>query len=362
MTPLYSRYILATFFRLFGLAIGAFAGLYLLVEFFERIDDFIEYHASVTLCVAYFLNKTPLIITQVAPLACLMAVFMTLGGFTRSGELVAMHAGGISLAKISAPMLRMGLLFSLIILAANEVIVPPSIQRARHILTTEVRGGPAVHYKQDKIWLRHNRSILNIRQIEPVQQTLKGITLLSFDKNFRIQQRFDASSAVYSGGRWYCQDAVTRRFDTTSGNLLTEQRLAEKVADLPVIPEDFKVPGSKRNEDLPISELHRLGKKLKREGYNPTRFQVDMHARIAAPFGCLMMTFLGIPFAIRKGRGASMALGIAISVAIGALYFILNATLLAFGYSGTFPPIIAAWSANILFLLFGTWLFLHSEG
>lgn len=359
---LLNRYVLLTFFRLLGLALAAFVGLYLLVEFFERIDDFMEYHASLSLCVAYFINKTPFIIIQVAPLACLMAVFMTLGGFTRTAELTAMHAGGVSLAKITSPLLRMGLYFSLFFLAANEFIVPITVKQARYILSTEVRGGPAVIYKQDKIWLRHKKNILNIRLAKPREQELEGITLLTFDNNFHIRQRIDADSAVFKDKQWQGHNVVTRTFNPATGNLLKEQSLNETLIPLPVTPEDFKVPGSKRNEDLSISELKRLAKKLRGEGYNPTRFEVDMHARIAAPFACLVMIFLGIPFAIRKGRGTSLALGIAVSVAIGAVYFILHAALLAFGYSGTFPPLIAAWGANILFLLFGAWMFLYSEG
>jgi len=157
------------------------------------------------------------------------------------------------------------------------------------------------------------------------------------------------------------REVTMRTFETKTGALLSERHLAEKTVQLAVTPEDFKVPGSKRNEDLSISELRHLAQKLRAEGYDPTRFQVDLQARIAAPFACAIMAFLGIPFAIRKGRGTSLAMGIAISIVIGAVYFIVQAALLAFGYSGIFPPFVAAWAANLLFALFGGWLFLLAE-
>lgn len=356
-----NRYILRSFFRLFALALATFVGLYLLIDFFERVDNFIEHGASASLYLAYFLNKMPLIITQVTPLACLMAVFMTLGGMARNGELTAMHAGGFSLAAISAPLLRMGLLFSLILLTANEFVVPDTVKQARHVLATEVKGGPSVTYKRDRIWLRHQKNILNIRAANPDRQTLEGITMLSFDDGFRVRERLDAAGATFAGNLWRCRDVVGRTFDPDSGSLLTEQRFPEKAMALPVTPEDFKVPGSKRNEDLSISELKRLANKLQQEGYNSTRFHVDMHARIASPFACLVMAFLGIPFAIRKGRGVSLASGIALSIGIGAIYFIMHAALLAFGYTGTFSPLVAAWGANILFLMVAAWLFLQGD-
>jgi lipopolysaccharide export system permease protein len=70
------------------------------------------------------------------------------------------------------------------------------------------------------------------------------------------------------------------------------------------------------------------------------------------------MAFLGIPFALQKGRGASLTAGIAISVLIGFSFYIVQAMLLAFGYSGVFPPLVAAWAANLLFFLLGLWLVL----
>jgi lipopolysaccharide export system permease protein len=358
---LVSRYVLGAFFRLFGLSLAAFVGLYLLVEFFERVDDFIEHQAALHLYLVYFASKLPLIISQVAPLACLMAVFMTLGGLTRTSELTAMHAGGISLTRIAAPLVGIALLLSLLLLAANEYVVPASVKKARHTLLSEVCGGPSVIFKRDKIWLRQKNKILNIRLAEPESQTLRGITIMGFDDAFRVLTRIDAATAVFRDGAWLLREATERTFEAKTGTLLSERHQAEKTVQLAITPEDFKVPGSKRNEDLAISELRHLAQKLKAEGYDPTRFQVDLQARIAAPFACAIMAFLGVPFAIRKGRGTSLAMGIAISIAIGAIYFILHAALLAFGYSGVFPPLVAAWAANLLFALFGGWLFLLAE-
>jgi lipopolysaccharide export system permease protein len=107
-----------------------------------------------------------------------------------------------------------------------------------------------------------------------------------------------------------------------------------------------------------IRELGQLARKVESEGYDATRYRVDLQAQTATPFACVVMAFLGIPFALSKGRGASLAAGIAISVGIGVTYFILQAALQAFGYSGVLPPVVAAWSANLLFTLLGAWLLL----
>ncbi len=68
-----------------------------------------------------------------------------------------------------------------------------------------------------------------------------------------------------------------------------------------------------------------------------------------------------MPFALQRGRQASLALGVVISLAIFIVYFILYAVFAAFGNSAVLPPVVAAWSANLLMALTGTWLFLKAQ-
>ena len=86
-----------------------------------------------------------------------------------------------------------------------------------------------------------------------------------------------------------------------------------------------------------------------------------MMARLATPFTSLIMAFLGIPFALQKGRNANLAMGVALSVAVGVSFYLLQAMLIAFGYSAVIPPWVAAWAPNVLFMLIGIWLLLSSR-
>jgi len=74
------------------------------------------------------------------------------------------------------------------------------------------------------------------------------------------------------------------------------------------------------------------------------------------------MVLLGIPFALQRGRNASFSLGIIISLIIFVVYFLLYAVFAVFGAIAVLPPLIAAWAANILMALVGTWFFLRAQG
>ncbi len=356
---LISRYLLRSFGRVFGLALAAFIGLYLLVDFFERVDNFIEHGAAAHHYLRYFTLKIPFIALQVAPLACLLGVFMTLGGLSRNSELTAMHGAGISLWRITRPLLLTGLLVSLLALAAAEYLVPVCVKRANLIYNSEVRGDPSVIIQRSRIWLRDGRRIINIRLVEADASELRGLTLLDLDQDFKLAGRKDVPRAIFVDNTWKTDFLVERRFDDQG---LTASRLYyDRSVDFHLTPEDFRLPGGRRNDDLGYRELRRLATRLRAEGYDPVRFEVDMHARLATPLASLVMAFLGIPFALRKGRSSGLALGVAMSVMIGVAYFIVQAIALAFGYAAALPPILAAWFANLLFLLFACWLFLGSE-
>ena len=68
------------------------------------------------------------------------------------------------------------------------------------------------------------------------------------------------------------------------------------------------------------------------------------------------MVVLGIPFALRNSRSGGVAVGIGSSIAIGFTYFVINAILLSYGRSDVLPPVVAAWGANLIFVMGGGWL------
>lgn len=352
------RYLLGAYGRIFGLALAAFVGIYLLVDFFEKVDDFIEHQAQLSHYVLYFFNKIPLIVVQVTPMAVLMGVFMALGGLSRTNELTAMRAGGISLWRIVAPLLATALLTAGAMLLASEYLVPLSVRKINYILRTEVKGKPDLVLKRDRLWLREGNTIVNISLALPEKQALQGITLFEIGDEFRMRSRTDAPRAHYDNTTgWIFENATERRFANAPGGSDAVEHYSRRPVALAKTPDDFRIAEAK-NEELGFRQLRRLARQLQNEGYDATRYRVDMHGRLATPFASVIMAFLGIPFALQKKRGANLALGVTISVAIGISYHILQAVLLAFGYSAVVPPSVAAWAPNLLFLLLGVWLLL----
>ncbi|PLX91474.1 MAG: LPS export ABC transporter permease LptG [Desulfuromonas sp.] len=356
---LLSRYILGAFSRTFLLALSAFVGIYLLVDFFEKVDDLIEMHATLLNYLLFFVYKIPLIAVQVVPLAVLLGVFMTLGGFSRSNELTAMRAGGFSLQRIALPLLACGILISVASLAANEYLIPVTTARSNDILQRQ-SGSDGESLGRENLWYRHGEYVVNIALALPESGQLQGITLFQLDRQSMVLMRLDAEQANYRDGNWQSEHASVIRFDPQNGELLTLRDEQSPALPLGKTPEEFRKQ-LRGNDEMGFTQLRRLARRMRAEGFDATRYEVDMSARLATPFASLIMAFLGIPFALQRGRGGSLAVGVAVSIGIGIGYHFVQGMLLAFGYSSVLPPLIAAWAANILFGLLGLWLLLSTR-
>jgi lipopolysaccharide export system permease protein len=349
-----SRYIAATYLKILGLCIGAFTAIYLVIDFLEKIGRFTRAQAEIRYIALFFLCKVPEIITQVIPLAVLMATLLTLGGLSRTSEITAMRGCGISLTRVTAPILTIAFVISLATLFANEVVTPASYARMQYIQRVLIeKKSPSIFFRQHNIWHREESSILQAKLFDPATLTLKGVTLWKMGNDMQPTGRIEADQGIYSNNRWLLKAVVMR--EIAGGTVVRTVNAAELPIPLALGIADLKVL-EKDADNIGILALRRYCDKLQKGGYNATRYLAQMHSRLSLPFASLIMAFLGIPFALRGGRSSGIALGIAVSLAIGFSYFIINSVLLSFGQAGVLPPVISAWAANLIFAAAGVWL------
>lgn len=77
-----------------------------------------------------------------------------------------------------------------------------------------------------------------------------------------------------------------------------------------------------------------------------------LQARLAAPWTCLVVVCIAIPFSVPSGR-RNVFFGVAGSIAVAFGYFVLQRVGFALGQSGTAPAWLAAWLPNLVFALTG---------
>lgn len=351
-----SRYLARDFLQNFLLGLGAFTTIYLVVEFFERVNAFLHNRASLEMMISYFLNKIPSIISQVSPAAILLSSLLTLGIMSRHNEIMALKAAGIGLRQIILPVLRVVLVLYLILLGMNEYIVPGANQKVRELLNLIIHKKKAVEvFKQSQIWIHSHQSIYNIQLYHPEKNSMEGVTIYRFDPHFKLLERVDARRADWQESHWIFSEATVTQF--SGDGFPVRKKYPQITLALPEAPQDFRI-AEKFPEEMNYRELSEYIRKIERDGYESTKYRCALYAFFSFPFTSVILAFWGITLSLRKERGAGIAVALGLSILISFIYLVTFSFSLELGKAGLLPPFIAAWLGNFIFALVGVYLFL----
>ena len=130
-----TKYLLREFAWPLLYCFDAFAMLWIVMDLFGHLDDFIVNHASFATVFRYYLTLFPEGFVEILPMALLLALLFCLTNLGRHNELTAMRASGVSLARLALPLLGVGALATVVVLAVGERLVPLARERAGALLS-----------------------------------------------------------------------------------------------------------------------------------------------------------------------------------------------------------------------------------
>ena len=107
-------------------------------------------------------------------------------------------------------------------------------------------------------------------------------------------------------------------------------------------------------------ELKDYVTRLEAAGFQVRKYLVELYSKMSLPLVNLVMVLVAIPFALQSPR-AGRLFGIGLAIAIMAGYLVVHYVALAFARADLLPPLLAAWTANIIFLGLGVSLLLRAR-
>ncbi len=349
-----TRYMIREFSKILVICLSVFTAVYVIIDFLQKIDNFIEAGASRSVMASYFFYKTPYIVEQLLPSATLISVIVLLSIMRKNREITAMKACGLNLAAVFRSLVAVALLLSAGGFLFSEIVVRNAIEKSEDIWTYEVekRDPGKYYYGYDQIWYRGEDRIYWIWSFDAESRVMDHPTFYFFDEAFRLRRKVGGHKAIWDHGTWVIHqgyeqvrqadgDYHMRRFDALR-------------MDLPETPETFVRP-VKLPEEMGYWELKRYASKVKLEGYDNTQYVVDMHIKLAYPFIILIMMLIGIPVPLIPKR-VRTPLAVSFGMGIGFVYMLTFGFSRSLGLSGALPPVLSAWFANLVFLLFGLYL------
>ena len=137
---LLNRYLLSLFIKYFLTVNCGFVAIYLLVDFFEKYDEFVNAGKPFSMVLEFFLLTIPFIVDQLGPVFILLAGVISMGVLSHSNELTALKAGGIPLRLIVRPIVAASVVFTLLFLAAAQWLLPITISKTNTIWYEQLKG------------------------------------------------------------------------------------------------------------------------------------------------------------------------------------------------------------------------------
>ncbi len=334
----------------------AFVGIHVLANAIDRFDDVVVKGGS--LGFQYLLMQIPIGISELLPPTCLVAVLLTFGLLNRSGEVLAFQGLGIGRAQVAMPLLAVAVLVTLFDFGFSETVVPYASQRARHLLSVEIRKeAPIGAFVNRGIWIRQRDGFISADLFDTKTNTLRGITLYHTGPNYAVNEIQYADRADWDGKQWRAskvQEFHILDRGNVKGNGKPSFKLTATPREFSIIVED--------PDQFGLGELQSYISELRRKGLDPGAYLVERDLRFAQPVSCLIMIALGIALSLDPvPRRSHLGRTFAIGIVVGFLYWMVLGFTLSFGRSGLLPSLVAAWAPNILFVAIAMSVFLLGE-
>lgn len=346
------RYLLSLFFKIFVVCVFGVPLVFIVIDLTDNLDDYLRDGTAKLDILQYYFYQFPYQSLLAFPIAALLAAVFSVATLARHFEITAAKASGISIYRLSAPMLIAAFLISLAALGLSEVI-PVTNRKARDALGDDSHRGAM-------------RSSFVYRGVEGRVYKIERLdTELGVITNMAVERRgsgydyptYQAAAATArwdsAASRWVLEDGRLVYLPESERNItfrfaeLWQQHFTEKPRELLARPKD--------QEEMRYAELGKFIEAIQRSGGKARKLEVQRALRLAFPFACFIIVLFGVPLANSTRRGGTPAsIGIALLTTI--LLLLLARISEALGVGGVIPPVAAAWLPNVVFLGVGLWL------
>jgi len=352
------RYILNKFLTPFFCCFLGFIGIWFIFDLSDNLQDFIHGKAAMDALLKYYGSQIPQIIVMCLPIALLLALLYSLTAMSRSNEIISMMGAGLSLTRIIAPLVAVGLVLSAATAYFNYEAAPRAAEIRKQMLS-DIKRGKKRDFKI-KGHLFRNRVDMRtwyVNGFNVKKGTLREVQIIQQNENGDILKQWYARDGVYDPDlkRWTLTRARYTEMDPSGEITKSEAREAITLDGWSETP--WRISSSVMNPDfLSVPELNDY---LMFNSDFPDKrlapYRTHLNFRWALPLVCVVVVLLAAPMGIVYSRrgilgGVAMAIGLFFSLVFTSSLFI------ALGKGSRVPPFVAAWGPLLFFFAIGLFL------
>ena len=356
------RYLLKQFFAILGLSILGFVSIFLIVDLIENLDRFIDNGVPGKVIINYYIYSIPWFISVALPMSMLISTVFGVGMLVKRNEWTAMKSSGISLYRLSAPLLLMGMMISMLSFILDNQLVSWGNEKRFTIDRDYVkkRSRHKVKNTLKNIFLQKNKTIhIGMEKYNIKKMSGNVLTWVDLGTDI-IKQRIDARKIIYLDDSltWKISNYSIRKFHN---GIETSVYFSESdtLIDLRFTPEDIDRQ-ARSPDELNYYELTSRISELKNNGVKTVRWEVTRYLKISFALTNFIVVLCGIPLVVFKEKN-SLSFGIGMSVFVIFGYYAFIKFGQSMGFKGQLAPIFSAWLGNLVFFIGGVILLVRAR-
>jgi len=359
--PILDAYILRELIGPFAFGLGAVYVFWFANIFVLAADYLINKGAPPFLILRFLIARMPQATPMAFPFACLFGTLLAFGRFTADNEISALRTSGVSFLRICRLPILLGVAMFLISFMVNELIAPAAVDISTRtfyqiVYRTETLPMEPHIFRTDPSTGR----TFYIDSVSADGRTMTGVMIFEPLRTSPFVDVTVAKTGRIEEGKLILKDAVQTRV-LPNGQV---QALAISSHDveisLPLGDSGEKFLSQAYNDPYAMNSSRlrqqiQFRKQTGSGGSDLANLEITLAQKYALPFASFIAILVALPLAVRFGK-KGRTLGIALSVVVLFVYYILSAVGAAFGKNGAIQPWLAVWLPNAIMAAVGGYL------
>ncbi len=351
---LLTRYLLGQFIRYFFTINIGFVAVYLLIDFFEKYDEFAEAGKPASLIIKFFIYNIPFVVDQLGPILILLSGVITLGILNHSNELTALKAAGVPLKRITRPIFIAALLFTAFFILTAQFLLPNTISITNDIWYEQVRGKvPLGIYLNGRYYFKGSEGFYSFQLPNNKDMVLSNFSYSTWDDDYNVKELTVAKFAIWTKFGWVLRKGQIQR---RTGNSFSTEIFDASRPTFPETPDDFLIP-EYESVEMSLTELFSDIGEQEVEA-DTIKARAEFYGRMSYLILGIPLLLLGLPILILSYLKWGRDLSIAIPVSCGMAFLAWGTwgALQSLAKTGYIPAIPAALAVHVVFSLLGLYL------
>jgi len=294
----------------------------------------------------------PYVLFFTLPMATLLASLIAFSRLNEDNEILALKSSGISLYQILPPVVTFSIISYVLASFIAIYLFPVGNHSMARLLFEIAQSNTSIGIKQGVFNDNIPNIVLYANHISAHDHTMEGVFI--FDE----RDPSISNTIIARKGRMMSDpkkmsinlQLIDGSSFMVSKDLDSSKRLRFQSYDLLIELEDIMSRFSSRmkgEKEMSISELRSHLKKAKKATVRHNILAIELQRKFSIPFACLLLGLIGFPLGLMM-RAQRRSWGIALSIVIFVVYYILLSAADSLGETGALNPVIAMWIPNMV--------------